>query len=72
MHRNKIVFIVIGVMLLTIAVAIYTWPKQNSWYLTLQENDNPYDVNFFYELIEESNAVVRVEDLDDFYYKSLN
>ncbi len=72
MHRNKVVFIVIGVMLLLIAVTIYTWPKQDSWYLTLQDNDNPYDVNFFYELIEESNAVVKVDDLDDFYDKSLN
>ena len=72
MHRNKVVFIVIGVMLLLIAVAIYTWPKQDSWYLTLSDNDNPYDVNFFYELIEESNAVVKVEDLNDFYDKSLN
>lgn len=72
MHRNKVVFIVIGLMLLTIAVAIYTWPKQDSWYLTLKDNDNPYDVNFFYELIEESNAVVKVKDLDDFYDKSLN
>jgi hypothetical protein len=72
MHKNKVVLIVIGVMLLAIAVAIYTWPKQDSWYLTLQENDNPYDVNFFYELIEESNEVVKVENLDDFYDKSLN
>lgn len=72
MNRNKAVFIGIGVMLILIAIAIYTWPKQNSWYLTLQENDNPYDVNFFYELIEESNEIVKVDDLNDFYDKSLN
>ena len=59
-------------MLLAVAIAIYTWPKNESWYLTLRENDNPYDVNFFYELIEESNEVIKISNIDDFYDKSLN
>lgn len=72
MNNNKVVFIVIGVMLVAIAVAIYSWPKQERWYLTLQENNDPYDLDFFYELLEESNNVQKFKSIDDFYDKSLS
>jgi hypothetical protein len=64
--------LVIGIMLLVIIVTIYTWPKSNLWYLTLRDNNEPYDVDFLYELIEESNEQVEFTEISDFYEKSLS
>ena len=71
MNNAKIIWIVIGVIVAFLTAMILLWPKNHPWWLTLNESDNPYDIRFFYELIEKSNPDIEMVHLDKPYNLSL-
>jgi len=71
MNKQKIVLISIGVILMVVLGVIFLLPRGENWYLSLGENENPYDVDFFYDLIENSNPEIEVSNVSDFYNETL-
>ncbi len=71
MNNSKPVLIVIGVILvIVVGFFIYLFNSEN-WNYNLQEKGNPYDLDFFYELIEESNPEIEVDRVSRYYDETL-
>jgi len=57
-------------MAIVVGFIIYLFNSEN-WGYNLQERGNPYDLDFFYELIEESNPEIEVDRISNYYDKTL-